>query len=152
SRRHTYLQFVNSRILCCDLGSRTGTHGADELRARTWLTPREPIYVGPLSIRIAAPEVPESMPDRRRASGPDRPNVPAYFSFVNARNRAGRRKAKRIKRDVTLIGWSRLCNVRLRHSSVGRVHCSLVWTPTGLWVVDLLCSGGTRVNGAQVPC
>jgi anti-anti-sigma factor len=31
------------------------------------------------------------------------------------------------------------------------VHCSLVLTPKGLWVIDLLGRGGTKVNGQAVP-
>ena len=155
SQRHAYLQFVASRVLCCDLGSRTGTHWSTDIRSRSWLKTGEPIYVGPYSVRIAnndflldgsaAPAV------VAEAEDPPELRLPrTTLAFINARSRAGRSRISRVKRPVTLVGWSHLCNLRLQHSSVGRVHCSLVWTPSGLWVVDLLCRGGTRVNGKLV--
>ena len=153
SRRHAYLQFVGARLLCCDLGSRTGTHWATEIRSRSWLKPDEPIYIGPYSMRLAAndfaPE-PGAAPSPGATSESLGEVSRAALTFVNARSRAGRAKVSRIRRPVTLVGWSHLCNVRLQHSSVGRVHCALVWTPTGMWVVDLLCRGGTTVNGSVV--
>jgi pSer/pThr/pTyr-binding forkhead associated (FHA) protein len=153
SQRHTYLQFVDSRVMCCDLGSRTGTHGPNEIRARTWLKAEEPIFIGSTSIRFSGNDFFENgsaVQDGGPMPRADNGRPEAYLSFVNARNRTGRQKTRRIRRKVTLVGWSQLCNVRLQHSSVGRIHCSLVSTPTGLWLVDLLCRGGTRVNGEQV--
>lgn len=148
SQRHAYLQIVASRLLCCDLGSRTGTHWTNEIRSRSWLKPEEPIYIGPYSIRVHDNDFAEGASSAEAARKLELPRV--TLSFVNARSRAGRSRMSRIRRPVTLIGWSHLCNIRLQHSSVGRVHASLVWTPSGLWVVDLLCRGGTLVNGVRV--
>jgi pSer/pThr/pTyr-binding forkhead associated (FHA) protein len=155
SQRHAYLQFVASRVLCCDLGSRTGTHWSSDIRARSWLVTGEPIYVGPYSIRISNNDfvLDGSAAPTGAGDPPDPPELRlprTTLAFINARSRAGRSRISRVKRPVTLVGWSHLCNLRLQHSSVGRVHCSLVWTPSGLWVVDLLCRGGTRVNGKLV--
>lgn len=148
SQRHTYLQIVSSRLLCCDLGSRTGTHWSDEIRSRSWLKPQEPIFIGPYSVRVHDNDFVEGA---QQVDGPRKLELPRVtLSFINARSRAGRSKKSRIRRPVTLIGWSHLCNIRLQHSSVGRVHASLIWTPSGLWVVDLLCRGGTSVNGQRV--
>ncbi len=153
SQRHAYLQFVGSRILCCDLGSRTGTHWTTEIRSRGWLKSGEPIYVGPYSIRLANNDFVldgSAAPTTARGDHPA-PGLPRVsLAFANASSRTSRAKISRITRPVTLVGWSHLCNLRLQHSSVGRVHCSLVWAPDGLWVVDLLCRGGTRVNGKLV--
>ncbi len=153
SQRHAYLQFVGSRILCCDLESRAGTHFGTEIRPRSWLKTGQPLYIGPYSIRLAENEFvydgsAAPTPARGGASPLDHPR--ATLSFVNARSRTGRSRVSRIKRPVTLLGWSQLCNLRLQHSTVGRIHCSVVWTASGLWVVDLLCRGGTRVNGELV--
>jgi pSer/pThr/pTyr-binding forkhead associated (FHA) protein len=155
SQRHAYLQFVASRVLCCDLGSRTGTHWSSDIRARSWLITGEPIYVGPYSIRISNNDflLDGSAAPTGAGDSPDPPELRlprTTLAFINARSRAGRSRISRVKRPVTLVGWSHLCNLRLQHSSVGRVHCSLVWTPSGLWVVDLLCRGGTRVNGKLI--
>jgi pSer/pThr/pTyr-binding forkhead associated (FHA) protein len=154
SQRHAYLQFVGSRVLCCDLGSRTGTHGSSESHLRGWLRTDEPVYVGPFSIRILDNEFDA---ETRAGAPPSSGDVPldlppVFLSFVNARNGDWGQTTKRIHRNVTLVGWSSSCKVRLQHSSVGRAHCSLVLTPDGLWIVDLLCAGGTLVNGNAVEC
>src|SRR5262245_48965423 len=154
SQRHAYLQFVGSRVLCCDLGSRTGTHGSSESHPRGWLRNDEPVYVGPFSVRILDNEFDAETGAGNTPGGSDVPLdlPPVFLSFVNVRNGAWGQTTKRINRNVTLVGWSSTCKVRLQHSSVGRAHCSLVLTPDGLWVVDLLCAGGTLVNGNAVEC
>ena len=153
SQRHTYLQVVDSRMLCCDLGSRTGTHVAGAVRARSWLKSGDPIYVGPYSIRLSGNDFASGGQSQSTVAADcsfvtDR--RPAFISFVNVFNRAGLPKLRRLNRPVTLVGWSEMCNLRLQHSTVGRVHCALVSTPAGFWVVDLLGPGGTCVNGAVV--
>jgi pSer/pThr/pTyr-binding forkhead associated (FHA) protein len=153
SQRHAYLQFADGRLFCCDLASRTGTHRAKGGRLSGWLTPGEPIYLGPYSIRAypndflteegdLAPHVGDSAPIG------DFP--PVAFTIANVYDRSGRPKMRHIRRLVTLAGASQACPLRLSHASVGRAHCSFVWTPAGLWVVDLLCDGGTLVNGRPV--
>jgi hypothetical protein len=37
SRRHAYLQLIEGRYFCVDLGSRTGTHGGDASERFGWL-------------------------------------------------------------------------------------------------------------------
>jgi pSer/pThr/pTyr-binding forkhead associated (FHA) protein len=152
SQRHAYLQFVGSRVLCGDLGSRTGTHGSSESRLRGWLSADEPLYAGPFSIRLLDNDF-----DAAGLSGEDAgtadaaPDLsPVFLTFAGAQNNAWGQTTRRITRAVTLVGWNSSCKVRLQHSSVGRAHCSLVLTPDGLWVVDLLCAGGTHVNGKSV--
>jgi pSer/pThr/pTyr-binding forkhead associated (FHA) protein len=53
---------------------------------------------------------------------------------------------------VALIGQHQSCRVNLADDSVSRVHCSLVRTRWGIWVVDLMGRGGTFVNGKLVEC
>ena len=50
---------------------------------------------------------------------------------------------------MTLIGSSRRCEVRLQDGSVSMVHASLVLTPRGLWIVDLMGRGGVAVDGRR---
>lgn len=147
SRHHAYLQVLSGHVLCCDLASRTGTHWGQRGATRDWLQPGEPLHIGPFTIRLTQ-------------NGAERPrNPPAdvqphrlmvQLSFLNARSRVGQARVSRVRNQVTLTGWGHLCNLRLQHHSVGRVHCSLVWTGSELWVVDLLCTDGTSVNGTPV--
>jgi pSer/pThr/pTyr-binding forkhead associated (FHA) protein len=153
SQRHAYLQVVDSRLLCCDLGSRTGTHVAGAVRARSWVKAGDSIFVGPYSIRLSGNDFAAGGESDMGAVAEsnsicDRPA--AFLSFVNAFRREGQPKLRRMKRPVTLVGWSETCHLRLQHSTVGRVHCAVVSTTAGLWVVDLLSPGGTCVNGAVI--
>jgi pSer/pThr/pTyr-binding forkhead associated (FHA) protein len=155
SRCHAYLQCLDGRILCCDLGSRTGTHWGSEIRSRSFLEPGTPLHIGPYSLRLAnnefidppSDEFPTALAPGQPLRGP---LLNIALTFLNARNRTGRSRISSVRNPVTLVGWSHLCHLRLQHRSVGRVHCSLVWTPGGMWVVDLLCRGGTRVNDELV--
>ena len=150
SQRHTYLQFADGRLFCCDLASRTGTHWSSESPSRGWLTPGEPIFLGTYSLRPYPNDFREDASAEPVNSGNDSPSTecpPVAFTIANVLGRSGRPKIRRIRRTVTLAGASQVCPLRLQHASVGRVHCSFVWTPRGLWVVDLLCAGGTLVNG-----
>jgi pSer/pThr/pTyr-binding forkhead associated (FHA) protein len=57
-----------------------------------------------------------------------------------------------MKRVVGLVGRSQRCLISVGHTSLSRLHCSLVRTPLGLWVVDLLSRTGTYLNGDAVRC
>jgi pSer/pThr/pTyr-binding forkhead associated (FHA) protein len=155
SRNHAYVQILEGRALCCDLGSRTGTHWGTVIRSRSWLTVDEPIYIGPFSIRLAGNDLVDPPSDEMPVALAEdpRPRVPQpnmLLTFLNARSRSGRTRISRVRNPITLIGWSHLCNLRMQHHSVGRVHCSMVWTSRGLWVVDLMCHHATYVNGERV--
>ncbi|MGQ0634307.1 MAG: FHA domain-containing protein [Planctomycetaceae bacterium] len=152
SRHHAYVQVLGGRALCCDLGSRTGTHWGRSTHSRQWLPPAgSPVYIGPFAVSLAAPEPsPEASTISVGSRTARMDSLKMLLSFMNARSRSGRTRISRVRNPVTLAGWSHLCNLRLQHHSVGRVHCSLVWAESGLWVVDLLCAGGTLVNGVPV--
>ncbi|MFT3880633.1 MAG: FHA domain-containing protein [Gemmatales bacterium] len=55
-----------------------------------------------------------------------------------------------IDRLLTLIGRTERCAIQLNHELISNVHCSLVLTTTGLWVVDLLGRGGILINEQPV--
>ena len=82
--------------------------------------------------------------------GPDEASLPeASLEFV-----AGVKQPTRwpMKCALALVGRSWDCKVRLGGSTVGRFHCSLVRTPFGIWVIDLLSEGGIQLNGRRVRC
>lgn len=156
SRHHAYIQVLDGQAVCCDLASRTGTHWGTEIRSRSRLTAGEPIYLGPFRVELIEGETIESQASGKpggqsKTSAPVRTRQPnMHLTFLNALSRSGRSRISRLRDPVTLVGWSHLCNLRLQHRSVGRVHCSLVWTEAGVWAVDLMGSGGTRVNDELV--
>ena len=147
SRRHTYLQLVGGRLFCVDLQSRTGTRWQEGVKPMDWVRPDQAVGIGPYWIwfrddlgrgEMAAQEdgvAPESRvaETRLEVSGP-----------------GASRTSWRIRRTIVLLGRSRPCWVRLPSRDVSRVHCSLVRTETGFWVVDLLSREGIAVNGQSV--
>lgn len=154
SSRHAYFQFLGGRILFFDLSSRTGTHWNGEARLAGRFHLDDEIVIGPYAIRWSANEfhdepAPESVPvDADDPLGPSLSDL--TLEFLNVLLPTGARPVWHLQRAVTLIGWSRECAVQLQHGSISRVHCSLVRTAAGVWVVDLLGQGGTQVNGQPV--
>ncbi|MCI0642406.1 MAG: FHA domain-containing protein [Gemmataceae bacterium] len=55
-----------------------------------------------------------------------------------------------MRRQLALVGRSSLCKVRIHTRTISRVHCSLVLTHEGPWVVDLLGKGGIKVDGQPI--
>src|SRR5690348_9592760 len=53
-------------------------------------------------------------------------------------------------KDLTLVGRTDNCDVRLEHKSVSKMHCVIVKTDGLLLVRDLGSTNGTRVNGTRV--
>jgi pSer/pThr/pTyr-binding forkhead associated (FHA) protein len=151
SRRHAYFQVVEGRLLCVDLGSRTGlVWPAGDAAGSGWVT-SEGVRVGPWSLLPAGdgapaepvPNGPEGNPLTDRAT---RPGWPEATVEVTGGSRPGSVRC-RLSRMVALVGTAAPCQLRLHHPSVSRFHCSLVWTPFGVWLVDLLSREGTRLNG-----
>jgi predicted component of type VI protein secretion system len=69
------------------------------------------------------------------------------LEFITGSGESHSDQAWRIAEAVSLVGASRHCDLWLRDESVSNVHASLVLTPRGLWVVDLLGRGSVLVNG-----
>lgn len=55
-----------------------------------------------------------------------------------------------ITRDLTIVGRTEECDLRLNHKSVSKMHCVLVKTDGLVLLRDLGSTNGTRVNGQRV--
>jgi pSer/pThr/pTyr-binding forkhead associated (FHA) protein len=155
SRRHAYLQVIAGRLFCLDLQSRTGVHWESNAQTSGWVDHGQAVRIGPYSI------------------GPrlDHPNATA--EAANEWNRAavqflGQQGAPQVKLEflngirisaswkmtpmVALVGRSADCRVHLVGDSVSLYHCSLVRTPQGVWVVDLMSRGGIWINDQKARC
>lgn len=151
SKRHAYLQAVAGRVFCVDLGSRTGVHWPSGPQPMAWVEWEEPLRIGGAVVRLSRPRRAEgrnALPSADEVAAP-RPAIRVAFEVTEG---AGRPVLGEMNRLLALVGGAAECKVRLRDPSVSRFHCSLVRGPLGVWVIDLLSRGGTRVNGRQVTC
>ena len=55
-----------------------------------------------------------------------------------------------LAKELTLVGRTETCDVRLEHKSVSKMHCVFVKTDGLLLLRDLGSTNGTRVNGQRV--
>jgi pSer/pThr/pTyr-binding forkhead associated (FHA) protein len=159
SHRHLYLQVYNGRVFAIDLGSRTGTHWENEKQPFGWLDSGKSLWVGRHRVYLEneptekpSPELPETPLLSREFRPPNLP--PVSLEFVKGGiQKKGVLKAARcgVNRVLVLLGRADGCKIRLLDSSVSKYHCSLIRTPRGVWVVDLLSRNGIWVNGAKVP-
>jgi pSer/pThr/pTyr-binding forkhead associated (FHA) protein len=155
SPHHCYLQTISGRVFCVDLGSRSGVFVDGARRPAFWVRRSQTIQIGPVDLRLeggdraedesgAGPRDELSPFSARYAQEQSLPGVVLEFSIPGKPNRRWR-----MGPALALVGRSAACQVRLAHSSVSNFHCSLLRTPRGLWVVDLLSSSGLQVNGAR---
>lgn len=156
SHRHAYFQFIGNRIFCADLGSRTGVHWPEGARAASWVRPTEHLAIGQYGLRFDVHDSDladaSSGLEQAAAASPQAKRPEVSLRFLNARLKADRSRQWSLHRTVTLLGHTPGCHITLRDASVSRVHASLVRTPLGVWVIDLLGKDGVEVNGERVAC
>jgi len=151
SRVHAYFQVIAGRLFCTDLNSRSGTYWGKTLSPAGWVDPNRWIGIGPARIRpvrsgesaLASSE--DTLPAPRSVELPTCPEAALELSGVPAE-----RTSWTVRNALTLIGRAASCKVALNYPGVSRCHASLVQTPSGSWVVDLLSGTGLRVNGKRV--
>ena len=158
SRRHAYLQVIAGRILGVDLDSRSGLGWKEGRQRIGWLGVGEIMRVGPFRVKVSGC----AGPDTKEAKGQETGNLPAPrvrselarrdrgSPILEARDRSGRRVSWPLLSPLVLVGRSPNCTLQLDDLSVSRFHISLLNTPDGVWVIDLLGRNGVRVNGTLV--
>jgi pSer/pThr/pTyr-binding forkhead associated (FHA) protein len=153
SRHHVYLQCIGGRLFCIDLESRTGTHWDRGSKRAGWLEAKQAIRIGPYWVRRLEgnangddrPEDDSDQPHGQALSPIGLPEVTLEFI-----NRGEKAPTWRMTPMLSLIGKAPECRVHLVGRSVANYHCSLVRTPLGVWVVDLLGPGGVWVQDVMV--
>lgn len=159
SRRHVYLQAVEGKIFWIDLESRTGTSSDGHPRKTGWLEAGQPLEVGPFELQRLDMSDPTA-----RGQGRDVASSPRLSPLVACAHPRGPLPKVNLEflngpsldtcwpmnRVMSLIGSTEGCKFRLSDPSVSPFHCSLVRTPAGLWVVDLLGSDSVSVNDVPV--
>ena len=152
SRRHVYLQVIEGRAFWIDLGSRTGTRVGKRSQKLGWLEGRRSLGIGPYEIRLSN-DASQNDNFGRSLVTQDAPFLVCAYSeasmpevaleFLNGPSRS---TCWPVHRVMSLLGSASGCKLRLADPSVSRFHASLVRTPRGLWIVDLLGQSGITVN------
>lgn len=150
SRRHAYLQAVGGRLLCLDLGSRTGVRWADGPRRAGWLAPGDVVTVGSYEVRLAAgPAGPEGPPAADQDPLEARPADTTQLSdlALEIDPGTGRPTVWPMAQWFALAGRGGACLIRAADEGLLPHHCAFIKTAADLWLVDLSIDGRTRVNG-----
>jgi pSer/pThr/pTyr-binding forkhead associated (FHA) protein len=158
SRRHAFLQAIGGRVYWIDLESRTKVFGDGQEvpQSQGWLDPGHFIGIGPYRLhrtdrRTTEPVVLENADPFTEPIGTGLEANPLPRPLLELPFRLGG-KAPIWEMDSlqALVGRSDQCQLVLTDPSISRQHASLVRTPLGLWVVDLLAREGVYVNGTRV--
>lgn len=146
---HTYLQWIDGSLYCCDLATENGTCWGDERRLAGWWSGWPPLVLGNARLMVTAPlPKPETEVDpmARRPEFTDS-HQQIRLKFLGAKIPLA---PWPILRPLSLIGREPPCKVKADHPSVDRVHAAIVRTDKSCWLVDLSVTGETLVNGRQV--
>lgn len=135
-----YLHATDDGIYCLSLSADASSG---------WLTAGSKIRVGDHRLSAAFADTPlerAALPDlcaRQSAAGP----VP-LITVAAGRQQIAIRDVV-VHRQLTLIGRQPPGTLCVRHRTISRAHCVLYWDGRRLWLVDLLSSNGTRLDGER---
>jgi len=156
SRRHVYLQMIEGRAFWIDLESRTGSRDEKKPQKFGWLEGVHTLCIGPYVIRRLAAGGQTDHDSEDNGLPRDTPLIAQAYSrrplpevtleLLNGPSQSTSWPAHRL---MSLIGSASGCKFRLTDPSVSRFHGSLLRTPAGVWIVDLLGKGGITVD--EVP-
>lgn len=149
SRRHAFLQVIGNRLLCVDLGSRTGLRWTDGPRRAGWLSVGEAFKLGEFELRLTecpAPAVVALEDADPLFARPAEPDELADFALeIDSGN--GRPTIWPMLQWLALAGRGGACVIRAADQRLSPFHCAFVKTANQLFLIDLLSEGRTRVNG-----
>lgn len=153
--RHVYFQAIEGRMACINV-SQTGTIKTSEKEVDDfcWLKPNEAVEFGNRSIKLVQEETDlvqrQDIIDPMAAGSAWEIFGPRITLEITNDEADGVKKTWLVDRLLTLVGRTPRCAIQLNDEFVSNVHCSLVLTSTGLWVVDLLGRGGVIINEQPV--
>jgi pSer/pThr/pTyr-binding forkhead associated (FHA) protein len=158
SRRHAFFQVIAGRVFCVDLESRTKLYweGESDPRTRGWLDQGRRLAIGPYRVRWAraeaSPALESGLPDplESRQFGAGEPSPSPLAGLVLPIRTGEEEPLWRLQSSLALVGRSGACQLTLSDDSVSRYHAVLVYTASGVWVVDLWAREGVLVNGVKI--
>ena len=164
ARVHAYLHVLNGSLFVADLTGHASVLIDNSPAAAEWVRLQSIVRVGNYEIQIAVPITGDPDVDSDRsieddsfdldpplttALTPTKPCLPNEI-VISMTTRAGQVRQVRSRRVVCLFGSADICKFRLRSTTVEPVHCAIVQTSGGIWLLDLLSRRGTHLNGAPV--
>src|SRR5262249_53653544 len=154
SRRHAYIQMIDGQLFGVDLRSRTGTHWEGEHKGVGWIEHHEAVQVGPFALRFEwdGPQRPDSAGPAANpllaATCGDNLEPEVTLDCVSGPTQPF---IWRMRTVLALLGRrAGGLGLALPDPSISSFHCSLLRTPLGTWVIDLLGQGGTILNGRRI--
>ena len=144
---HTFLQWVNGQIFCCDLVPRSGAEQRQQINGK-WFG-HDPISIGPFRLTLDNHEHPikvdESPLDRSSQLAEEFPQL--AFQFVGVEQNEN---LWSVNRTLTMIGRGSQCKLRLNHPTMSNVQACLLRTRHCCWLIDIEGAGTTGVNGRAI--
>ncbi len=138
SRRHAEVRRTAQGFLLKDLGSTNGTLVAGVKVTEKLLSDGVEVVFGAVKVKAELPAPAGATRVRTKV----RPQAPR---LVDAKG-----KAVELKKEVTLVGREKGCDLVLGVESVSARHAELKITPQGILLKDLGSTNGTFVNGKKV--
>ncbi len=139
SRSHAFLQVVEGRAYCADLGSRTGVVWGDGRSGHGWLGGDRAARVGVFDVRVTNPDSPAGRP----AGGPPAAYLDVYRGADTPVGSCP------LDWPVTLVGRHPSCRLRFVDSTVEYFQGCVVNTADGVWWVDFTARRTSLVNGQR---
>lgn len=137
---HAYLQATREGIYVASL--------ADGVPSG-WLVADAPLEIGGFLIHVVADnhERPAAGIPDLQAKHSAQPPYPRLRVF--SEKSPGGFTDFALNRRLTLVGRELPSTWRIKHPTLSRIHCAMVWDENQLWLVDLFSSNGTRVGDAR---
>ncbi len=151
---HAFLQLIDGRLFAFDLGSTDGIRWGEIPRRSGWVNRGEPLRIGHTTIRLvggdrAGESIVEPAPTSSRyASRLDLQRVVLEYGVASA-GKEGRYQREVLDRVLVLAGSSDRCKLRLGGHQVAGFVFTMVRTPKGLWLTNILPRNGATINGAS---
>lgn len=148
SKKHAYLQVIEGCLFVVDLGGRTGIRIDGKAMTMGWVESDAELQLGEFDINFGhhkrvgdrssptSHSLESSTLELTSLSDLDEKDPPGYP----------------LRAALTLIGRDAMCNLRLPDERIRPFHASIVQTDSDAWLIDLLGSGGTRLNDRLARC
>ena len=147
--RHAAVFSLDGGLYLCALSPTAEINSARGGVIADWWIPAEQLQIGPFRLHLEGDvdHPPRKDPRLELERFEHELSRPA----IQFRNALHQTRTWPIRRSLTLIGSSELCDWQLDDPSVMPVHAAIVWNSASLSLIDLSGSQDTFLNGHPVP-